>query len=81
MAAMGGGEFEGWFGEGRDERGVAVGGSWEGRFGEAATFSEVGGMETPTPLDEASPLDFMAWASFHLLCLSIFESVSRGQTQ
>ena len=80
MAAMGGGELGGWFGEGRAGEGVVVGGFWGGRLGEVAAVSEVGRMESPTPLDEASPLDFKAWASFHLLCLSIFESAPRRQT-
>ena len=57
---------------------VVGGGHWGRRVGEVGAFSEVGGTETPPPFDEA---DFMAWASLHLLCLSIFESVSRGQTQ
>ena len=42
--------------------------------GEVGAVSEVRGMESPPAFDEASLLDFKAWASFHLLCLSIFES-------
>jgi len=42
---------------------------WGRGVGEVGAFSEVGAMETPPPFDEA---DFMAWASFHLLCVSIF---------
>ena len=80
MAAMGGGDFGGWFGEGKAGGGVVVGEFWGGRFGEVAAVSEVGRMESPTPLDEASPLDFKAWVSFHLLCLSTFESAPRRQT-
>ena len=34
---------------------------------------EVGGMESPTPFAEASPLDFKIWASLNLRCLSILE--------
>ena len=52
---MGGGEFGGWFGEGRAGADVVVGGFWGGRVGEVAAVSEVGRMESPTPLDEASP--------------------------
>jgi len=57
------------------------GGGGRGEFGEVATVLEDGRVESPTPLEAASPLDFKAWASFHLLLLSIFESTPRRQTK
>jgi len=58
MAAIGDGEFGGWFGEGRagGDDGVVEG--WGQRLGEVGVATEVGGMESPTPFAEAPPLDF-----------------------
>jgi len=39
---------------------VVEGGLWGRRVGEGGAVSEVGGRESPTPFDEASPLDFKA---------------------
>ena len=70
---MGGGEFGGERAGGDADEG----GCWERRLGEVGTASEVGGKESRTPFDEASPLHFKIWTSFNLLCLSIFESAPR----
>jgi len=39
------------------------------------------GVESPAPLDVASPLVFKAWASLSLLFLSILESAPKKQTE
>ena len=73
MVAMGGAEFGGKR-AGGDADG---GGCWGQRVGEVGVVSKVGGMESPTPFAEASPLDFRIWVSLNLCCLSIFESAPR----
>ena len=54
---------------------VDFGGEGWGRWGRFQRLE----VWRPHPL--LGETDFMTWASFHLLCLCIFESVSRGQTQ
>ena len=48
---------------------------------EVGAVSEVGRVESPAPLDVASPLVFKAWASLSLLFLSILESAPKKQTE
>jgi len=77
MAAIGGGEFGGWLGEGGAGGDDGVGEFWGRRVGEVGAVSDVGGRESPTLFADVSPLDFKIWASLNLCCLSIFESAPR----